>query len=463
MQVYQTLQHGIDAVQCNEKLTRRYEQANVNKVELSTLYLTRSFDSDPACNYEVLKTNSVVDSGGWGHFVFKPEVLNEPIPDASVQVTVGNGESLRSVAKGQLEVTLEDQQKLRLNDVHAIPVLTRNIISVGALDDHYPVLFWKGLCSLLSVDTGKLFVLARKREDNLYYVTSAGSDGPKKIDTLSDKNHFTLKNVSAHTWHRRFGHVAVRRIKKSIALSDEAEICINGEDEFCLSCALHKCKKKAHLPLEKPATDAPLKLVHVDLHIPSVPSLNGHRYLLVIVDDHTRYTWSMASQRKRDVVDALKQWHRQTLNEHPKRGRSNRRIMVVRSDQGTEFKNEALDTYLASEGIKMQTSVSYEPLQNGVVERRIGFLKEVATTVLEGVDLPDELWHFASAAATFLINRSLSASNGGIHYQKYHSERIKLHLNRIRVFGCRTFVKLPTEMAKMHGSKVFEGVFLGYP
>lgn len=404
-----------------------------------------------------------MDSGGSGHFVCNPGDLENSVTSYDVQVTVGNGESLRSVARGQLEVVLNNHEKLTLDNVHAIPGLTKNIISVGALADHYPVVFWKGLCSLLNLETGKSFVLAKKREDNLYYVASTGLDHRNESKEPLQHQIFINKKASVHTWHRRFGHVAVRRIKKSIALSEDEEICIAGEDKFCIACALNKCKKKPHLPLERPASDAPLKLIHVDLHIPSVPSLNHHKYLLVIVDDNTRFTWSIPLQKKSDVPDALIQWHRQVTNEHPRRGRATRRVVMVRSDQGTEFKNEALESYLASQGIKVESSVPYEPQQNGVVERRIGILKEMALTMLNGARLPQELWHFAFEAATILLNRLHSALISGIPYQKYHGSESKLHLNRIRVFGCRTFVKLPAELARMHGGQVFEGVFLGYP
>nr|GFB74847.1 retrovirus-related Pol polyprotein from transposon TNT 1-94 [Tanacetum cinerariifolium] len=93
-------------------------------------------------------------------------------------------------------------------------------------------------------------------------------------------------------------------------------------------------------------------------------SINGKRYVLVIVDDYSRYTWTHFLRSKDEtpkvLIDFLRLFQRGLQAQ----------VRVVRIDKGTEFLNQTLHAYFAAEGIKHQTFVDRTPEQNGVVERR---------------------------------------------------------------------------------------------
>nr|GFC33595.1 integrase, catalytic region, zinc finger, CCHC-type, peptidase aspartic, catalytic [Tanacetum cinerariifolium] len=95
-----------------------------------------------------------------------------------------------------------------------------------------------------------------------------------------------------------------------------------------------------------------------------VASINGKRYVLVIVDDYSRYTWTHFLRSKDETPEVLIVFLRLV-----QRGLQ-AQVKVVRTDKGTEFLNQTLHAYLAAEGIKHQTSIARTPEQNGVVERR---------------------------------------------------------------------------------------------
>nr|GFC28182.1 hypothetical protein [Tanacetum cinerariifolium] len=83
------------------------------------------------------------------------------------------------------------------------------------------------------------------------------------------------------------------------------------------------------------ALNKPLYLLHTNLCGPMcVESINEKRYVLVVVDDYSRYTWR------------------------------------VRTDNGTEFKNKTLAKFFDDVGITQQFSAARTPQQNGIVERR---------------------------------------------------------------------------------------------
>ena len=64
------------------------------------------------------------------------------------------------------------------------------------------------------------------------------------------------------------------------------------------------------------------------------------------------------------------------------------KIKKVRSDNGTEFKNANVDTFLDEEGISHEFSATYTPQQNGVVERKIRTLIDMARTMLDEYKTP---------------------------------------------------------------------------
>nr|GEX84407.1 retrovirus-related Pol polyprotein from transposon TNT 1-94 [Tanacetum cinerariifolium] len=80
---------------------------------------------------------------------------------------------------------------------------------------------------------------------------------------------------------------------------------------------------------------------------------------------------------------------------------------VVRTDKGTEFLNQTLHAYFATEGILHQTSVARTPEQNSVVERRNRTFVEAARTMLSAAKVPLFFWAEAIATACFTRNRSL--------------------------------------------------------
>ena len=111
----------------------------------------------------------------------------------------------------------------------------------------------------------------------------------------------------------------------------------------------------------------PLELLHLDLFgPPSFDSLGGRKYCLVIVDDYSRYTWVYFFKRKSETQQTVIDFANEAQRQH------NAKILTIRSDNGTEFKNYTLDEFLSDEGIKHQYSAPYTPQQNGVRRGRTG-------------------------------------------------------------------------------------------
>nr|GFC10887.1 hypothetical protein [Tanacetum cinerariifolium] len=162
---------------------------------------------------------------------------------------------------------------------------------------------------------------------------------------------------------------------------------------------LGKAKRKSFYTKIFPSSKRRLQLLHIDLRGPMrVASINGKRYVLVIVNDYSRYTWTHFLISKDETPEVLIDFLRLV-----QRGLQ-AQVRIVRIDKGTEFLNQSLHAYFAAEGIFHQTSVARTPQQNGVVERRNRTLVEAARTMLSPAKVPPFFWAEAIATACFTQN-----------------------------------------------------------
>nr|GEV22953.1 hypothetical protein [Tanacetum cinerariifolium] len=163
-----------------------------------------------------------------------------------------------------------------------------------------------------------------------------------------------------------------------------------------------KAKRKTFHTKLTPSSKRRLQLLHMDLCGPMrVASINGKRYVLVIIDDYSRYTWTHFLRSKDETPKILIDFLRLVQRGHQAQ------VRIVRTDKGTEFLNQTLHAYFAAEGIHHQMSVARTPEQNGVVERRNRTLVEAARTMLSATKVPLFFWAEAIATACFTQNRSL--------------------------------------------------------
>nr|GEV02284.1 hypothetical protein [Tanacetum cinerariifolium] len=143
------------------------------------------------------------------------------------------------------------------------------------------------------------------------------------------------------------------------------------------------------------------KLKFIKDHLCSSSSINGKRYVLVIVDDYSRYTWTHFLSSKDETPEVLIDFLRLV-----QRGLQ-AQVRVIQTDKGTKILNQTLHTYFAAEGIRYQTSVARTLEQNDVVERQNRTLVEAARTMLSAAKIPLFFWAEAIATACFTQNRSL--------------------------------------------------------
>ncbi|GKB89998.1 retrovirus-related pol polyprotein from transposon TNT 1-94, partial [Tanacetum coccineum] len=188
-----------------------------------------------------------------------------------------------------------------------------------------------------------------------------------------------------------------------------------------------------------PSSKGRLNLLYMDLCDPMrVVGINGKKYILVIIDDYSRYTWTLFLRSKDETPEVLKdfltmiQRNLQAL------------VISIRTDRGTEFLNKTLNAFFKEEGIEHQTSTPRTPEQNSVVKRRNRTLVEDVRTMLSASKLPLFFWAKSIATACYTQNRSIIIPT----YEKmaYHiiNDRKPL-IKHLHIFGCTCYLTIDGE------------------
>ncbi|CAI5521173.1 unnamed protein product [Closterium sp. Naga37s-1] len=148
-----------------------------------------------------------------------------------------------------------------------------------------------------------------------------------------------------------------------------------------------------------PPTTAPFQTLHLDVWGPSpVLGPRQERYFLIVVDDYSCYTMVFPLRRKADVPTVLEPW---LLAWGGAQGLCGLRL---HSDRGGEFSSTRLETFCQGRGIIQSYTLPASPQQNGVAERRIGLVMEVARTSMCHAGAPQFLWPQAVRYAAHQLN-----------------------------------------------------------
>ena len=157
--------------------------------------------------------------------------------------------------------------------------------------------------------------------------------------------------------------------------------------------------KSKHPFVTEVQTSRLLELLHIDLMSPArIQSLGEKRYILVIMDDFTRYTWFVLL---RDKVKAPKKMIHLCKKLQVEKGAV---IAKIRSDHGREFENTKLATFCNDQGTHKEFSSPKTPQQNGIVELKNKVIQEMAHVMLHNKKMPKSFWEEVVNTACHTLN-----------------------------------------------------------
>ncbi|CAI7879407.1 unnamed protein product, partial [Closterium sp. NIES-53] len=309
-----------------------------------------------------------------------------------------------------------------LSGLH-LPLFSTNLVSGADLQDAWVDQFTPGgqrVTHCTCSRTGRhLATFPRRPGSSLYTLTTAPPPVPAPGQNL--------------LWHHHLGHPSMPRLRgmASRALVSGLPRSLPplppGPAPTCVPCVEGRQRAAPHSS-SFPPTEAPLQTLHMDVWGPARVRGQGHeRYFLLVVDDYSRYT----------IVFPLRS-----------------------KDRGGEFSSDLLRAFCRLEGIRQTFTLPASPQQNGIVERRIGMVMDVARTSMIHAAAPHFLWPFAVQYVAHQINLqprvSLPETTPTLRWTGKVGDAFAF-----RVWGSRAFVCNTT--ADKLSSHAVPCVFLGFP
>nr|GEV00455.1 retrovirus-related Pol polyprotein from transposon TNT 1-94 [Tanacetum cinerariifolium] len=214
--------------------------------------------------------------------------------------------------------------------------LGHNLFSVGQFcDKGLEVAFRKSTCFVQNEDGVDL--LTGDRSLNLYTISFN--------EVASNSSACLLAKASSSQswlWHQRLSHynfATINNLVKKNLVQGLPKMKFK-KDHLCSACEQGKIHQKHHKSKTAFASNKPLYLLHMDLCGPiCVESINRKRYVLVVVDYYSRYTWVFFLHSKDKAAKVIISFIKKT--------QVNLQLQVqrVRTNNGTEFKNKTLDKF----------------------------------------------------------------------------------------------------------------------
>ncbi|GKE31929.1 putative ribonuclease H-like domain-containing protein [Tanacetum coccineum] len=242
--------------------------------------------------------------------------------------------------------------------------LKYNLFSVSQIcEKKNNVLFTDTECLVLSSDFKLLdesqVLLRVPRKDNFYSVDLKSVVPTKGLTCLFAKAIIDESNL----WHRRLSHTNFKNMNNLVRgnLVRGLPSKIFENDHSCVACQKGKQHKASYKTKLVNSISKHLHMLHMDLFgSTNVKSLMKKSYCLVVTDDFRKFSWVFFLATKDETSMILKTFIIEIENQ------LDYEVKVIRSDNGTEFKNSVMNQFCEMKGIKMEFSVTRTPRQNGV-------------------------------------------------------------------------------------------------
>ncbi|GJT57167.1 retrovirus-related pol polyprotein from transposon TNT 1-94 [Tanacetum coccineum] len=245
-------------------------------------------------------------------------------------------------------------------------------------DSDLEVAFRRNSCFVRTLEGVDL--LKGNRSTNLYTINLHEMASASPICLMA-----RATSTKSWLWHQRLSHLnfdTINDLAKNDLVTGLPKFKYHKE-HLCPSCEQGKSKRASHPPKPVPNSKQRLHLLHMDLCGPMrIASINGKRYVLVIVDDYSRYTWVHFLRSKDEAPEVIKTFLKRitVLLQSP--------VIIIRTDNGTEFKNQILKEYFDSVGISHQaSSVDTSQMESMETKKTDGSTTEKDQEIMETMNV----------------------------------------------------------------------------
>ena len=309
----------------------------------------------------------IIDSRASFHMTGTSSLISSyhPIP-SHPPVTIADCRPCPVQGRGTTCVT----PSLSLHQILYVPSFPFNLLSISAIT--------RALSCTIT------FGLGHENGRGIYeLVTNEPSSGLQALFVTSTA-------TSSLLWHRRLGHHCFDKLKKTLSWFSLAQF-------LCKSCQLGKHHRSSYSSRDAIPSSVPFDLLHCDVwNLSRTPSISGHCYYIVFVDDYTRVSWVYLLCDHSKVVTTVTHFITEVVTQYSTTPKT------LRTNNALEFVQTSLHTFFADCGIIHQFTCPHTSQQNCVTERKHRQLIDITHTLLIEMHVQSYLWSDALMAATYL-------------------------------------------------------------
>ncbi|KAI5318257.1 hypothetical protein L3X38_037965 [Prunus dulcis] len=387
------------------------------------------------------------DTGATHHMTCDPRPLQNSAPYAGPNsVILGNDDHMKISHTGNISLPL-GTSNFHLSNVFHIPHMHKDLLLVARFtqDNNVLLTFDANQFCIYDNSTGAPLFQGQCK-DCLYPIPSSSLRTiPLAFAAMSLPSSICYNRLD-HPSHKILSYLGSNKL-----LSSDFKF----QKSFCQGCALGK---STHLPFSSNNEISalfPFALVHSDVWQSPVLSVTGYKYYVIFTDDFTRYTWFYPMRQKSEVFSHLKTFLASIQNHFAASLKS------FQSDGEGEFVNSSISELCKNRGIHHRFSCPHTPEQNGLAERKLRHISEMAYTLLVSSGVPLKYWVEAMLTSVYLINRLPTP------VLQWNSPFSRLfgrvpYYSDLRTFGCACYPYLGAYLTNKLLPRTVECVFLGY-
>ncbi|MBW0495239.1 hypothetical protein O181_034954 [Austropuccinia psidii MF-1] len=246
-----------------------------------------------------------------------------------------------------------------------------------------------------------------------------------------------LKSKNVYTsllWNRCMGHLFIRSIKQLLQFKAADGISSIKLDPIGIfhPCSVAKSHHQPFQGISQWMVEGPGDVITADFMGPLPPRLDHKEYILNIQDCFSCLTVVIPLLNKAGAKIELQKWIIQFIN------MTGHKVKLVRTDNGSEFKNIIFEEFLKAQGIIHEYSIPHENNQNGNIKWTNRTTSEMERASLNVANLPIALWPWAYRHSVWIFNHTLHAYSIKTPYEIVGKR--KPSLDMLKVFGSKAYL-----------------------
>lgn len=397
----------------------------------------------------------IVDSGASSHMTPNKSIIQDYLKFTEPkEIMLGDGKLTEAFGQGTIYFR-SDEFSGELQQVLWVPELTENLFSVGrALSQGSEVRFVNDPPEVHFIKENTIKLRGKKGDRSLFVLN---------LIPILNQIGSALVGASMREWHQRFAHMNENSIRELLAKNAVTGLKVQeAQVKRCSNCAAGKMCRTHHPSRSDISASEASAVLCIDTVGPiSTPSLSRCKYFVLATEEYSNFKLIEFVRAKSDVGSALKQIVTRTELQ------SKRPVKKIVTDNGSEYVNLALSSWLDERGIVHETSAQYTPEQNGRAERANRTIIEGIRTLLHSCKFTDDhmkqqSWAEAANTVVYTTNLLLSPrSKEKTRFELFTGK--KPDVAHLRTFGQRAMVRIPdSQRSGKYSEKAVECFFLGY-